>query len=75
LGPTITRVKSAHLDLWEEGWYRNMVIGNEKLNKYWESNPMSAVKYLDMEVENQKVEPPIWNSNVTSMKSISKEST
>jgi len=52
-----------------------MVIGNEKLNKYWESNPMSAVKYLDMEVENQKVEPPIWKSNVTSMKSTSKEST
>ena len=35
LGPTITRVKSTHLDLWEEEWYRNMVIGNEKLNKYW----------------------------------------
>lgn len=75
LGPTITRVKSAHLDLWEEEWYRNMVIGNEKLNKYWESNPMSAVKYLDFKVENQKAEPPTWKLNALSMKSTSKGST
>lgn len=28
LGPTITRVKSATLDLWQEEWIGNMLIGN-----------------------------------------------
>jgi hypothetical protein len=53
-------VRSANLDLWEEGWYGNMVIGNEKLNAYWESNPLHVTKYLLCELENLKAEPVIW---------------
>jgi stromal membrane-associated protein len=41
LGPTITRVRSANLDKWEEKWVENMLIGNSELNKYWESSPNS----------------------------------
>ncbi len=28
LGPTVTRVKSAKLDLWQKEWVENMKIGN-----------------------------------------------
>ena len=36
LGPTITRVKSTKLDLWQTEWVENMRIGNDEINKYWE---------------------------------------
>jgi ribosomal protein L37AE/L43A len=35
LGPTITRVRSANLDKWQEEWLTNMLIGNSELNLYW----------------------------------------
>ena len=28
LGPTVTRIKSTTLDLWNKDWFANMVLGN-----------------------------------------------
>lgn len=46
LGPTITRVRSANLDIWQNEWVNNMLIGNEEVNKYWESHPSVSMRYL-----------------------------
>jgi len=35
LGPTVTRIKSVTLDLWQEDWFNNMLVGNEIINSYW----------------------------------------
>lgn len=45
LGPTITRVKSANLDLWQEEWVTCMILGNEQLNAYWEGESSAKLKY------------------------------
>jgi stromal membrane-associated protein len=44
LGPTITRVKSANLDLWHTDWIADMVLGNKQINSYWEGDPSSQIK-------------------------------
>ena len=44
LGPTITRVKSANLDLWQEEWVACMILGNEQLNAYWEGESSAKLK-------------------------------
>ncbi len=45
LGPTITRVKSANLDLWQQEWLENMVLGNDQINAYWEADLSFKSKY------------------------------
>lgn len=35
LGPTITRVRSANLDQWQEVWVENMRLGNTVINKHF----------------------------------------
>ena len=45
LGPTFTRVKSTTLDLWEESWIDNMLLGNEVLNAYWEAISICFERY------------------------------
>jgi hypothetical protein len=37
LGPTVTRVRSTNLDVWKKSWVYQMVMGNDKINEYWEA--------------------------------------
>jgi stromal membrane-associated protein len=46
LGPTVTRVKSTHLDQWRAEWVDSMRLGNDALNAFWEANAeAAAAKY------------------------------
>lgn len=64
LGPTITRVKSTKLDLWDRKWFANMVLGNEEINRYWEQNSVEAmIKYILLGIRKPKVGSELYEYN------------
>jgi hypothetical protein len=59
LGPTVTRIKSTHLDQWRVEWVNNMRLGNDEINTFWEAHAeAAAIKYCFVHTGNHVLEPP-----------------